>query len=209
VRKHLHGGVKPGLRNQLRIRAMQGKVLPLSTREHQILRLMCRGYVPQEISMAVGLAPSTIRVHRAHLLKKLKARNLAQMIRSALTVGFISPNFWHRMTKPEHLITPRPSLAAFIRISRWRRSRLDVEEDATKFGETEMLSRWFFVKDLDVIERTRRKVFTCQAEDLNIGTRTEPTGQHDSRHNVPYVRWRKNHRITIHGAMYVIPAHSR
>jgi DNA-binding NarL/FixJ family response regulator len=67
----------------------------LTPREHQILGLIWEGLRNREISDQLGVSPKTVEVHRAKIMKKLQARNTAQMIKSGIEAGFIDlpPSF--------------------------------------------------------------------------------------------------------------------
>ncbi|MEO8279056.1 MAG: response regulator [Ideonella sp.] len=53
----------------------------LSAREHEVLSLVVAGLTNKEIGRALTLSPRTVENHRAHLLAKLQAESLAQVIR--------------------------------------------------------------------------------------------------------------------------------
>jgi len=53
----------------------------LSAREHEVLSLVVAGLTNKEIGRALVLSPRTVETHRAHLLAKLRAQSLAQLIR--------------------------------------------------------------------------------------------------------------------------------
>jgi len=47
----------------------------LSPRHAEIARLMCRGLRKEAVAHALGLAPSTVRMHTIELFKRLKVRD--------------------------------------------------------------------------------------------------------------------------------------
>jgi two-component system, LuxR family, response regulator FixJ len=53
----------------------------LSVREREVLSLVVAGLTNKEIGRALALSPRTVETHRAHLLAKLQAESLAQLIR--------------------------------------------------------------------------------------------------------------------------------
>ena len=55
----------------------------LSTRELEILRLIILEYTTKEIAVRLFVSAETIKSHRKHLLHKLRARNVAGMVRKA------------------------------------------------------------------------------------------------------------------------------
>jgi FixJ family two-component response regulator len=59
----------------------------LSQREREVLQLSALGASAKEIGKVLGLSPRTIEDHRATLLRKMGARNLAEVILRALAGG--------------------------------------------------------------------------------------------------------------------------
>lgn len=57
---------------------------PLTPREQQVLSHIARGAFNREMSRALGISGRTIEVHRAHIMRKLHARNAADLVRIAL-----------------------------------------------------------------------------------------------------------------------------
>jgi len=59
----------------------------LSTRERQVLALVSSGLMNKQIAAELGLAEITVKIHRGHLMKKMGARSLADLLRKAETLG--------------------------------------------------------------------------------------------------------------------------
>jgi EAL domain-containing protein (putative c-di-GMP-specific phosphodiesterase class I)/FixJ family two-component response regulator len=57
----------------------------LSLREIEVLELIAMGKSSKEAGQALGLSPRTIDVYRAKLMAKLNARNVAELVKVALT----------------------------------------------------------------------------------------------------------------------------
>ena len=53
----------------------------LSARERQVLDLIAEGKLNKEIAHALSISMSTVEVHRANVMRKMKARNLVQLIK--------------------------------------------------------------------------------------------------------------------------------
>lgn len=66
------------------------KPVSLSTRETQILQLICAEHTTAEIAAQLGIGIHTVETYRKNLLHKLKARNIAGLVRYAMNVGLIS-----------------------------------------------------------------------------------------------------------------------
>ena len=59
----------------------------LSTREREVLALVSSGLMNKQIAAELGLAEITVKIHRGHLMKKMGARSLADLLRKAETLG--------------------------------------------------------------------------------------------------------------------------
>jgi FixJ family two-component response regulator len=59
----------------------------LSARERQILTLVSSGLMNKQIAAELGLAEITVKIHRGHLMKKMGARSLADLLRKAERLG--------------------------------------------------------------------------------------------------------------------------
>ncbi|MBS0170553.1 MAG: helix-turn-helix transcriptional regulator [Nitrospira sp.] len=58
-------------------------------REREILNYIWAGLTSQEIAARLRIAPKTVESHRANLLRKFRASNAAQLLRSALLEGYL------------------------------------------------------------------------------------------------------------------------
>lgn len=57
---------------------------PLTRREQQVMALCVKGATAKETAIALGLSPRTVEDHRANLMRKLGARNAADLVRIVL-----------------------------------------------------------------------------------------------------------------------------
>jgi len=55
----------------------------LSSREREIMILVTAGRLNKQIADDIGIAESTVKVHRTHLMRKMKARSLPELSRMA------------------------------------------------------------------------------------------------------------------------------
>ena len=69
-------------RNEVLARLQQ-----LTSREHQVFELVVQGRSNKEIASGLGIADKTVEVHRASVMRKMRADTLAHLIRLAMTVG--------------------------------------------------------------------------------------------------------------------------
>jgi FixJ family two-component response regulator len=59
----------------------------LSGREQQVMRLVCSGLMNKQTAAEIGVSEVTVKVHRHHIMKKLGARSLAELVRMAERLG--------------------------------------------------------------------------------------------------------------------------
>jgi len=55
----------------------------LSSREREVMRLVVAGRLNKQIANDIGIAEATVKVHRTHLMKKMKARTFPELCRMA------------------------------------------------------------------------------------------------------------------------------
>src|SRR5712675_2007299 len=59
----------------------------LTPREQEVLALVASGLMNKQAAAEIGLAEITVKIHRGHIMKKMGARSLADLIRTAETLG--------------------------------------------------------------------------------------------------------------------------
>jgi FixJ family two-component response regulator len=59
----------------------------LTSRERQILALVSSGLMNKQIAAEVGLAEITVKIHRGHIMKKMGAKSLVDLVKKAETLG--------------------------------------------------------------------------------------------------------------------------
>lgn len=64
----------------------------LSDREMEVLQLLARGNSTKEIARLLFISENTVENHRKNLFKKLQAKNVATLLISAITAGFLNPS---------------------------------------------------------------------------------------------------------------------
>jgi FixJ family two-component response regulator len=58
----------------------------LTPREREVLALVSSGLMNKQIAAELGLAEITVKIHRGHIMKKMGARSLADLLRKAETL---------------------------------------------------------------------------------------------------------------------------
>src|ERR1700687_2922103 len=64
----------------------------LTPREREVLALVASGLMNKQIAAELGLAEITVKIHRGHIMKKMGARSLADLVRKAETLGIHRTN---------------------------------------------------------------------------------------------------------------------
>jgi FixJ family two-component response regulator len=59
----------------------------LTPREREVLAWVSSGLMNKQIAAELGLAEITVKIHRGHIMKKMGARSLADLVRKAETLG--------------------------------------------------------------------------------------------------------------------------
>jgi FixJ family two-component response regulator len=66
---------------------LQALLETLTSREREILALVSSGLMNKQIAAELGLAEITVKIHRGHIMKKMAAKSLADLVRKAQTLG--------------------------------------------------------------------------------------------------------------------------
>jgi FixJ family two-component response regulator len=59
----------------------------LSAREREIMTLVTRGLMNKQVAAEIGLSLITVKIHRGHIMKKMHAKTLADLVRMADALG--------------------------------------------------------------------------------------------------------------------------
>jgi two-component system response regulator FixJ len=63
------------------------RLVRLTERERQVLDELVVGNLNKVIAYNLSISPRTVEIHRARVMEKMQARNLAHLVRLAITVG--------------------------------------------------------------------------------------------------------------------------
>ena len=59
----------------------------LTPREREVLELLVIGHPNKVIAHRLNISPRTVEIHRAHVMEKMKARSLPELVRMAMQAG--------------------------------------------------------------------------------------------------------------------------
>ncbi|MCB1690285.1 MAG: response regulator transcription factor [Halioglobus sp.] len=62
----------------------------LTEREREVLQLLAEGFPTKEVAEKLSLGVPTVHTHRQHLMQKLNARSVADLVRYAIREGIVS-----------------------------------------------------------------------------------------------------------------------
>ena len=60
----------------------------LTPREREILDQLVKGHANKVVAHQLGISPRTVEIHRASIMEKLRARNLSNVVRTALAASW-------------------------------------------------------------------------------------------------------------------------
>jgi len=69
------------------IEAAKTRIASLSVRERQVLELLVAGQPNKIIAFELDISPRTVEIHRAHVMEKMEAKSLSDLVRAAIAAG--------------------------------------------------------------------------------------------------------------------------
>ena len=72
--------------NAVEIGQLRSRFNSLSPRQHQVMELIVAGLSSKEIGMRLNLSAKTVDDHRVCVMERIGARNLAELVRMAITI---------------------------------------------------------------------------------------------------------------------------
>lgn len=67
------------------------RMASLTERERQVLECLVAGKANKVIAYELDISPRTVEIHRAHVMEKMQARSLSDVVRLALAAGVSTP----------------------------------------------------------------------------------------------------------------------
>lgn len=69
--------------SHMRSRDLHERFTALSTREREVMRLVCAGLMNKQVAAEIGISEITVKVHRHNVMRKLGAKSLPDLVRMA------------------------------------------------------------------------------------------------------------------------------
>jgi two-component system response regulator FixJ len=63
------------------------RVSRLSSREKEVMRSLVKGNPNKVVAFELGISPRTVEIHRAHVMTKMQAQSLADLVRMAMAAA--------------------------------------------------------------------------------------------------------------------------
>ena len=67
--------------------ALLERLESLTPREREVLDLLVIGHPNKVIAHRLDISPRTVEIHRAHVMEKMKAKSLPELVRTAMQAG--------------------------------------------------------------------------------------------------------------------------
>jgi FixJ family two-component response regulator len=84
------------LDEQAEITALRSDYESLTPREREVMRCVVAGMLNKQIGLQLGISEITVKAHRGKMMQKMKADSLADLVKTAVRLGFApARNPWH------------------------------------------------------------------------------------------------------------------
>jgi FixJ family two-component response regulator len=75
------------LNHEARMRSLRERYAALTRRERQVMALVVSGRLNKQIGGQLGISEVTVKTHRGNMMRKMKARTVADLVRIAAELG--------------------------------------------------------------------------------------------------------------------------
>jgi len=66
---------------------LKARFVTLSAREQEVMALVTTGLMNKQIAAEIGIAEITVKIHRGHIMRKMAAKSLADLVKMAQALG--------------------------------------------------------------------------------------------------------------------------
>ncbi len=73
------------------LRELRGRYESLTVREQQVMQQVVSGLLNKQVAAELNITEFTVKIHRGHVMRKMRADSLADLVRMAETMGIRSP----------------------------------------------------------------------------------------------------------------------